>query len=337
MTKNYLGMVTMMPADEPTSGGGGDPWQALKPQGSMDMTDAVLRAMSEHTPTPDLDGEEEDESEGEESEDESEGDESEDESEGDESEDESEGDESEVETEVKISEAEKALREKLTTAEARLAELVAKQADKIVVRSVDVPLSDFGDVAAVERLETSAQDILDWCADHPDGGECPLIPLEDGKPKEFEGPEAVRALKQHVRGVLRTQIPARKVWLGQEAERVRIAQVAAPELFKDGSEVQKAALSVLQDLPQLRLVPGSRLLAHEIAVGRSLVKAFGPHTAGLVKDILAKVAAPKPKVRTAPEKRAGDSKPRPPETRGKPKPAANSGALEQRVSRALGF
>lgn len=329
MKLNEHGVVMAEVADEVKGGGGGDPWQALKPSNSVDMTAAVLRAIGEEKLDAEPEAEEVEDAEEEEEV-------VDDEEEAEEDEETEEEDESEVETEVKISEAEKALRDKLTTAEARLAELEAKQADKVVVRSVDVPLSEFTDLKAVEKLESSAQDILDWCADHPDGGECPLMLSDDGKARDFDGPESVRALKQHVRSVLRTQIPARKAWLGAEAERLKVAQTAAPDLFKDGSEVQKAALGILEDLPHLRLVPGSRLLAHEIAVGRSLVKTFGPHTAGLVKDILAKVEATKPKVR-APAKPEERSKPRPPEVKAKTKKAVVSTDFERRVTRALGL
>jgi hypothetical protein len=235
-----------------------------------------------------------------------------------ESETETEGEEDDVEKSTKESEEEKPGSEKVQkridkltarakTAEEKLeaAEAKAKQLESEVEKlrvepvaavSANNPLSDVEDAAGLAKRVNDAVALRRWCIENPDGG---TVLDKDGNEQEIEGGTARRMLAD-MEELLSIHAPRRERFLAERTGYEKEARERYPEMFEDGSEMEKASREILRAWPEVKRFPDFRLVLGDYITGLNARKnaAAAADKAVRKPEVKRAIAPPVPKTST---------------------------------------
>lgn len=176
------------------------------------------------------------------------------------------------EAEAKAAELETSLASVRQEAETIKARAVELEAAKVVpMPTATDPLSQFTTAEALTRLENDNRAFRRWATQNPDGGTCPLMRDDDGKPVELNAHQ-VRNLIANVDDDLDVNIPRRRAYLAENAKYDEQVNTLFPQLKEPHHELSLAVNDVLKNAPELKRFPGARMGAVYYELGRRLVE-----------------------------------------------------------------
>lgn len=188
--------------------------------------------------------------------------------------------------------------EKVTVAGAEIEQLRQAKADleaqlnqttrPVLSPSADNPLADVDNDEALEQRVQNAQAVRRWALQHSDGTN---IKRPDGSEQFIAGDE-VKDYLIKADDILTLHAPARRQWLAQRQPAVEAAKNVFPDLFKAGTDLNKAYQATIKSAPELLRIP-----QHEYWIGLAL---YGEHA--LMASQKAKAA------KTAAEKKVSSKK-----------------------------
>ena len=161
--------------------------------------------------------------------------------------------------------------EKATAVSAELDQLKQAKADleaqlnqttrPVLTPTADNPLADVDSDEALEQRVQNAQAVRRWALQNSDGA---TIKKPDGS-EQFISSEEVKDYLIKADDILVTHAPARRQWLAQRQPAVEAAKNIFPDLFKAGSEMNKAYQATVKQAPELLRIP-----QHEYWIGLAL-------------------------------------------------------------------
>jgi len=131
----------------------------------------------------------------------------------------------------------------------------------VLTPTADNPLADVDSDEALEQRVQNAQAVRRWALQNSDGA---TIKKPDGS-EQFISSEEVKDYLIKADDILVTHAPARRQWLAQRQPAVEAAKNIFPDLFKAGSEMNKAYQATVKQAPELLRIP-----QHEYWIGLAL-------------------------------------------------------------------
>jgi hypothetical protein len=193
----------------------------------------------------------------------------------------------------------KSAEERVTELEAKLKETesVGVQREVVTASSKADPLSEVQDVRGLRDEVEKAMAVKRWCIENPDGGT-----VQAGEKEiDIEAAQA-RKMLADAEEMITLHVPRRQQFLTEKVENERVARAEYPEMFKSGSDMEKAYHNLLKAWPDVMRFPDYQLVIGDYMRGnaeRMAKKAEATKTPTKAKQPLAppvpKVAAPKPK------------------------------------------
>jgi hypothetical protein len=227
--------------------------------------------------------------------------------------------EAEAETETEDSDSQEGSKgvqkriDKLTArakeAEERAAKLEAQleEAGKleapVAVPTPENKLADVNDEATLQERLQVARQVQRWCIENPEGG---VVQGKDGKEVEIEAVQARRMLADATE-MITEHIPARSRYLVEQAAFEKEARATYPDLFKQESDMAKAARNVIRMWGDVTRFPDWQLVVGDYLTGLTARTAAKEKTVETppAKKAAAPLAPPVPKA-TAQKPKAGD-------------------------------
>lgn len=161
--------------------------------------------------------------------------------------------------------------EKATAVSAELEQLKAAKADleaqlnqttrPVLAPTADNPLADVDSEDALEQRVQNAQAVRRWALHNSDGA---TIKKPDGS-EQFISSDEVKDYLIKADDILTVHAPARRTWLAQRAPAVEAAKNIFPDLFKAGTDLNKAYQATVKSAPELLRIP-----QHEYWIGLAL-------------------------------------------------------------------
>ena len=161
--------------------------------------------------------------------------------------------------------------EKATAVSAELEQLKAAKADleaqlnqttrPVLTPTADNPLADVDSEDAIEQRVQNAQAVRRWALQNSDGA---TIKKPDGS-EQFISSDEVKDYLIKSDDILTVHAPARRAWLSQRAPAVEAAKNIFPDLFKAGTDLNKAYQATVKSAPELLRIP-----QHEYWIGLAL-------------------------------------------------------------------
>jgi len=131
----------------------------------------------------------------------------------------------------------------------------------VLTPTADNPLADVDSEEALEQRVQNAQAVRRWALQNSDGA---TIKKPDGS-EQFISSEEVKDYLIKADDILVTHAPARRQWLAQRQPAVEAAKNIFPDLFKAGSDMNKAYQATVKQAPELLRIP-----QHEYWIGLAL-------------------------------------------------------------------
>lgn len=202
----------------------------------------------------------------------------------------------------KLVAAKKAAQAKLQEQEARLAQMQKElEATKSIAttarpQQVSSEVEALNSIPEVEAEYKRAVEVLMWCEDNPDGGE---LQAPNGETLEITA-DQVKAMRKVARRNKDMELPARFQYLQQQQASVPTTLQNFPWWSKPESEEYQAAVSVVNEFPEMKRRPDWMHLAGIVVEG---LKAFNQRAAQKPAAPIKKAPAqPAPKAAPAPVK-----------------------------------
>jgi hypothetical protein len=153
------------------------------------------------------------------------------------------------------------------------------------------PLSDVTDANSLRAKFNEALAVKRWCIENPEGG---VVKNAKGEEVEIEGAQARRMLAD-AEEIITVHGPKRERFLTEEAQHDAVARESYPEMFKSGTEAEKAFRSVLEAWPDVVRFPDYKLVIGDYIRGHQARTAKKPEEAGK-PSVKRAIAPPVPKV-----------------------------------------
>jgi hypothetical protein len=161
--------------------------------------------------------------------------------------------------------------ERATAVSAELEQLKAAKADleaqlnqttrPVLSPTADSPLADVDSEDTLEQRIQNAQAVRRWALQNSDGT---TIKKPDGS-EQFVSGEEVKDYLIKADDILTVHAPARRQWIAQRQPAVEAAKNVFPDIFKAGSDMNKAYQATIKQAPELLRIP-----QHEYWVGLAL-------------------------------------------------------------------
>ena len=151
--------------------------------------------------------------------------------------------------------------EQLKAAKAELEAQLNQTSRPVLSPSADNPLADVDGEEALEQRVQNAQAVRRWALQNSDGT---TIKKPDGSEQFISGDE-VKDYLIKADDILTVHAPARRAWLSQRAPAVEAAKSIFPDLFKSGTDLNKAYQATVKSAPELLRIP-----QHEYWIGLAL-------------------------------------------------------------------
>jgi hypothetical protein len=161
--------------------------------------------------------------------------------------------------------------ERATAVTAELEQLKAAKADleaqlnqttrPVLSPTADSPLADVDSEDTLEQRIQNAQAVRRWALQNSDGT---TVKKPDGS-EQFVSGEEVKDYLIKADDILTVHAPARRQWISQRQPAVEAAKNIFPDIFKAGSEMNKAYAATIKQAPELLRIP-----QHEYWVGLAL-------------------------------------------------------------------
>lgn len=151
--------------------------------------------------------------------------------------------------------------EQLKAAKAELEAQLNQTTRPVLSPSADNPLADVDSEEALDQRVQNAQAVRRWALQNSDGA---TIKKPDGS-EQFISAEEVKDYLIKADDILVTHAPARRQWLAQRQPAVEAAKNIFPDLFKAGTDMNKAYQATVKQAPELLRIP-----QHEYWVGLAL-------------------------------------------------------------------
>lgn len=199
----------------------------------------------------------------------------------------------------------KTAEEKATAVEAELEKVKAEaaelreaggKAEVVAAPSADNPLSDVSSPAELTARVNNAVAVKRWCIENPDGG---TVKNKDGEEVEIE-PAQARKMLADAEEVITVHAPRRERFLQESEGHTKAARDAYPEMFKKGTEMEKAFQSLVRAWPEVTRFPDSLLVLGDYITGFKARTAMKPDAGKpAVEKKKPAIAPPVPKVSAA--------------------------------------
>lgn len=151
--------------------------------------------------------------------------------------------------------------EQLKAAKAELEAQLNQTTRPVLTPTADNPLADVDSEDALEQRVQNAQAVRRWALQNSDGA---TIKKPDGS-EQFISGEEVKDYLIKADDILTVHAPARRTWLAQRAPAVEAAKSIFPDLFKAGTDLNKAYQATVKSAPELLRIP-----QHEYWIGLAL-------------------------------------------------------------------
>lgn len=151
--------------------------------------------------------------------------------------------------------------EQLKAAKAELEAQLNQTTRPVLTPTADSPLADVDSEDALEQRVQNAQAVRRWALQNSDGA---TIKKPDGS-EQFISGEEVKDYLIKADDILTVHAPARRTWLAQRAPAVEAAKNIFPDLFKAGTDLNKAYQATVKSAPELLRIP-----QHEYWIGLAL-------------------------------------------------------------------
>ena len=151
--------------------------------------------------------------------------------------------------------------EQLKQAKAELEAQLNQTTRPVLTPTADNPLADVDSEDALEQRVQNAQAVRRWALQNSDGA---TIKKPDGSEQFISGDE-VKDYLIKADDILTVHAPARRAWLNQRAPAVEAAKNIFPDLFKAGTDLNKAYQATVKQAPELLKIP-----QHEYWIGLAL-------------------------------------------------------------------
>jgi chromosome segregation ATPase len=185
------------------------------------------------------------------------------------------------------------------------AKVTEEPAAKVVLApNAENPLADVADAETLNARVANARAVKRWCIENPEGG---TVKNAEGVEVEIE-PAAARRMLADAEEVLTIHGPKRERFLVEQREHDRVARETYPEMFKKGSEAEKAYGSLIEAWPEVLRFPDHKVVLGDYIAGfnaRMVAGKTKPEAAE--KPVKRGIALPVPKV-TAPKPKVGGGK-----------------------------
>ena len=178
--------------------------------------------------------------------------------------------------------------EQLKAAKAELEAQLNQTARPMLSPTADNPLADVDSEDALDQRIQNAQAVRRWALQNSDGT---TIKKPDGS-EQFVSGEEVKDYLIKADDILTVHAPARRQWINNRMPAVTSAQNLFPDIFKQGTPMNKAYQATIKTAPELLKIP-----QHELWIGLAL---YGEQT--LMAQQNAKAA------KTAAEKKVSSKK-----------------------------
>ncbi|MEI6035704.1 MAG: hypothetical protein WCS65_15675 [Verrucomicrobiae bacterium] len=162
------------------------------------------------------------------------------------------------------------------------------------------PLSDVSDPGELASRVNNAVVVKRWCIENPDGG---TVKDKDGGEVEFESAQ-VRKMLADAEEIITVHAPRRERFLVENEQHGKVAREVYPDMFKRGTEMEKAFQNLVKAWPEVTRFPDYHLVLGDYLAGfnaRGGKKAAAAEKPAMVtkKPAIAppvpKVSAPKPR------------------------------------------
>lgn len=151
--------------------------------------------------------------------------------------------------------------EQLKAAKEELEAQLNQTTRPVLTPSADNPLADVDSEDALEQRVQNAQAVRRWALQNSDGA---TIKKPDGS-EQFISGEEVKDYLIKADDILTVHAPARRTWLAQRQPAVEAAKNIFPDLFKAGTDMNRAYQATVKQAPELLRIP-----QHEYWVGLAL-------------------------------------------------------------------
>ena len=151
--------------------------------------------------------------------------------------------------------------EQLKAAKAELEAQLNQTTRPVLTPTADNPLADVDSEDALEQRVQNAQAVRRWALQNSDGA---TIKKPDGS-EQFISGEEVKDYLIKADDILTVHAPARRTWLAQRAPAVEAAKNIFPDIFKAGTDLNKAYQATVKQAPELLRIP-----QHEYWIGLAL-------------------------------------------------------------------
>lgn len=129
--------------------------------------------------------------------------------------------------------------------------------------SADNPLSDVSSPAELTTRVNGAVALKRWCIENPDGG---TVKNKEGEDVEFE-PAQVRKMLADMEEIITVHAPRRERYLAESETNGKVAREVYPEMFKTGSEMEKAFQQLVKAWPEVTRFPDYQLVLGDYIAG----------------------------------------------------------------------
>ena len=163
------------------------------------------------------------------------------------------------------------------------------------------PLSDVSDPAELAARVNNAVAVKRWCIENPEGG---TVKNKGGEDVEIE-PAQARKMLADAEELLTIHAPRRERFLAESETHAKVARESYPEMFKKGSESEKAYQNLLRAWPEVTRFPDYQVVLGDYLTGFNARTAKKPDAGKPAAEAKKPaIAPPVPKV-SAPKPRAG--------------------------------
>ncbi len=169
----------------------------------------------------------------------------------------------------------------------------------VMAPTAENPLADVDSAEALEARVANAVAVKRWCIKNPDGG---TVTDKEGNEVDID-PEQARSMLADAEDVITVHAPRRERFLAESVKHTAAAKEVYPDMFKSGTEMEKAFQSLVKAWPEVKRFPDHHLVLGDYIAGfkaRSGKAAPAQEPAAKAKPSIAppvpRVAAPKPKV-----------------------------------------
>lgn len=141
----------------------------------------------------------------------------------------------------------------------------AEQATTTAPVTPENPFANLTTLLDVQREEHNAEQVLDWCDDHPDGD---LVQTKEGE-IDYSA-EEVREIRKKASKAIRKWLPQRQQWVTENQQNEEYAHKTY-SWWKDKSAVEyQAASNILREFPEIQRFPDYKIIVGDTLMGMQL-------------------------------------------------------------------